>query len=193
MQELSLHILDLVRNSVAADAKNIEITISLKDDLLIITISDDGKGMDEETVKKVESPFSTSRTTRKVGLGIPLFKAAAEQCEGYFKIQSGVNVGTTVTGAFKIQSIDRQPMGDLADTIVALVVSEKELDFILRLENYDNTYVFDTKEIKEILGDVSPAVPEVMNWIADNIKDGVSTVFGGVLNEVDTRIGSDKK
>ena len=99
MQELSLHILDLVRNSIAAGATKVIISIYQKGNFLYISISDNGKGMDKDTLRSVESPFMTSRNTRKVGLGIPLFKAAAEQSGGTFEIESAENVGTRVTGA----------------------------------------------------------------------------------------------
>lgn len=191
MQELSLHILDLVRNSIAAGAKVVTVSLSQKGAFLYVSISDDGKGMDEDTVKSVESPFATSRKTRRVGLGIPLFKAAAEQCGGTFEIHSVLNVGTTVSGSFRIDSIDRQPVGDLTDTMTALIISDADTDYVLKLESDKETYQLDTKEIKNILGDVSLTEPEVMDWIVDNINEGIRTVFGGVLNEVNTRIGTD--
>jgi signal transduction histidine kinase len=117
MQELSLHILDLVRNSIAAGATKVIISIYQKGNFLYISISDNGKGMDKDTLRSVESPFMTSRNTRKVGLGIPLFKAAAEQSGGTFEIESAENVGTRVTGSFGIDSIDRQPLGELDETV----------------------------------------------------------------------------
>lgn len=191
MQELSLHILDLVRNSIAAQATNIVITICQKESFLTISIADNGTGMDEDTVKRVESPFATSRKTRRVGLGIPLFKAAAEQCEGAFEIHSVINVGTTVTGRFRTDSIDRQPLGNLTDTMTSLIISDPDVDYVLKLESDRGTYQLDTKEIKNILDGVSITEMQVIDWIMENVNEGIQTVFGGILDEVNTRIGTD--
>ncbi|HBN84595.1 MAG TPA: ATP-binding protein [Clostridiales bacterium] len=191
MQELSLHILDLVRNSIAAQATTILISICQKGLFLVISISDNGKGMDADTVKSVESPFATSRKTRRVGLGIPLFKAAAEQCEGAFEIYSVIDSGTTINGGFKIDSIDRQPLGNLTDTMTSLIISDPDTDYILKLESDKGIYQFDTKEVKNILDGVSITGSEVMDWITENVNEGIHTVFGGVLNEVNTGIGTD--
>jgi signal transduction histidine kinase len=119
MQELSENILDIAQNSISANAKNITIKLeeSIRDDSLIITIADDGKGMSEEFLAQVTSPFKTTRTTRKVGLGISFLKEAAEIADGRFEISSRLGVGTTVKALFVRSHIDRQPVGALADTI----------------------------------------------------------------------------
>ncbi|NLY96157.1 MAG: sensor histidine kinase [Clostridiaceae bacterium] len=193
MQELSLHILDLVRNSIAAGATKVIISIYQKGNFLYISISDNGKGMDKDTLRSVESPFMTSRNTRKVGLGIPLFKAAAEQSGGTFEIESAENVGTRVTGSFGIDSIDRQPLGELYETVTALIISDPDINYELRLESTKDAYRMDTKEVKDVLGEVHITEPEVMEWIREHIKEGIRTVFGGVLNEVNSGIGRNQE
>ena len=115
MRELSLHILDIAQNSIKAEAECLRIAVieDLINDKLTIKIKDDGTGMDADTVKKVVDPFYTTRTTRKVGLGIPLFKLSAEQCGGYFEIKSQLGIGTEITAVFKHSHIDRVPLGNM--------------------------------------------------------------------------------
>ena len=130
MREIALHLLDLAENSVSAGAKNITIAIceDQRADKLTTSIADDGRGMDAETVKKVIDPFYTSRTTRKVGLGIPLFKGAAEDCNGTLTIASTPGLGTTVTATFQHSHIDRMPLGNLPETFLGLTVGSVQHD-----------------------------------------------------------------
>ena len=125
MRELALHILDLVENSVSAQAQNISICVveDYAADRLSISVQDDGRGMDADTVAKVIDPFVTSRTTRKVGLGIPLLKAAAEMCEGTLTIDSKLGSGTLIAVDIQLSHIDRMPLGDLAETYLSLLVA----------------------------------------------------------------------
>ena len=116
MRELSLNILDIVENSVRAGATLIKVSVIAKDGFLTIEIADDGKGMSEEFLRSVTDPFTTTRTTRKVGMGIPLFKMAAETANGSFDIKSKLGAGTTVTAKFEIDNVDRAPLGNLAET-----------------------------------------------------------------------------
>ena len=120
MRELSLHILDLAQNSLTAGASRLDIIVEIdhKKDLVAITLSDDGKGMAPDFLKTVTSPFTTTRTTRKVGLGIPMFKENAELTGGTFSIESTVGVGTKMRAGFVLSSIDRPPLGDLAATMI---------------------------------------------------------------------------
>ncbi|SKC64388.1 ATP-binding protein [Maledivibacter halophilus] len=176
MRELSMHILDIAQNSIVAGASEIQIIIdeNLKEDTLTISIKDNGKGMDEEKLIKVTNPFFTSRTTRKVGLGIPMFKASAEGCEGSFRIESTKGKGTYVEAIFKHSHIDRAPLGNIADTMVVLISSDINIDFIYKHIKNNKEYVINTKEIKDILGEVSINNIDVLQWIKNNIIDGLN-------------------
>ncbi len=134
MRELALHLLDIAENSVAAGARTIQISVDEdpKKDRLKMSVEDDGKGMDENMVARVTDPFITSRTTRKVGLGIPLLKAAAEACNGYLRITSAVGQGTRLEAEFQRSHIDRMPMGDLSGTLLELLVAWPQIHWIFR-------------------------------------------------------------
>lgn len=182
MRELSLNVLDITENSVKAGATliTIEVIESTKDNTLMIGIYDNGKGMTEEQVKSVEDPFYTTRTTRKVGMGVPLFKMAAEMSGGRFEISSEVGVGTEVTAYFKTDSVDFVPLGDIASTIEMLVTQNTKIDFVCREKKDDREFIFDTKEIKEILGGVPLDTPEVRLWIREYLKENTDNLNGGV-------------
>ena len=152
MEELSLHLLDLIQNSVKAGASLIEIIITEKAGLLTIELNDNGCGMSEEFLQRVESPFTTTRTTRKVGLGIPLFKQAALMAGGDFGIISRQGEGTRIKASFEINNIDRAPMGDLAGTILGQVLSTPVTpDYRLLYAVEDASFEFDTREIRRQL------------------------------------------
>jgi signal transduction histidine kinase len=184
MKELSLHVLDIVQNSIRADASLVIINIfeDLAADTLSIEILDDGRGMDKETLKKVQDPFFTTRTTRKVGLGIPLFAQLARDCGGEFTIKSDINKGTVVKALFIRSHIDMPPLGSMVDTIVSLVAVNTDIDFLYhhRLDKKD--FVLDTREIKKRLGDVPISHPMVLDWIKSFIKEGLTEINGGVDN-----------
>ena len=178
MNELSLYILDITQNSITADSKNVHLTItrSIKQNLLIIEIVDDGRGMDEETVKKVVDPFFTTRTTRKVGLGIPLFKELCELCEGNLTIDSKVGVGTLIKATFKLDSIDLPPLGNLVDTLYILITNPQNVEIYYRevVEEIDGAireFSFSTVEMKEALDGMSLNEPFVMEWFKDFVRD----------------------
>ncbi len=175
MKELSMHILDICQNSISANAKVVEITIveDLIDDKLCINIKDDGKGMDSKTLEKVTDPFYTSRTTRKVGLGIPMFKAAAENTDGSFVIISKPQSGTEIKAVFRYSHIDRAPLGNIVDTMVTLILCNKEVDFLYRHYKNNKSYELDTKKIKNVLGDVPINNLEVIEWIKKDISEGL--------------------
>ncbi len=176
MKELSLHILDIVQNSITANATAIDIIIieSPKDDLLTISIIDNGCGMSEELLEKVISPFVTSRTTRKVGLGISLFKAAAERCNGNFKIYSTEGKGTSIEVKFQRSHIDRAPLGKMSDTFITLLISNENIDYTYKHVLDDKEFFIDTREIKQILGnEVSITSPQVLEWIKENIREAL--------------------
>lgn len=153
MDDLALHILDIAENSINAGAKNVTINI-IEDtiqDLLMIEIIDDGKGMDKEMLEAVSNPFVTTRTTRKVGLGIPLLKLAAENCDGSLEINSEKGKGTTIKAKFKLSHIDRQPLGDVMGTILALLANEHNFNLIFNHRKDDKMFEFDSKEFKSAL------------------------------------------
>lgn len=173
MKEISLHILDIMQNSVTAEASLIELTvIEDKDaDILSVEIKDNGRGMSEEFLKVVEDPFTTARTTRKVGLGIPLIKQAAISTKGTFKIESELGTGTTVFATFGYSHIDRQPLGNMADTMHQLITSYEDVDFIYRHIIGEKEFLMDTREIKQILGGVSLKENAVSLWIMEYLKE----------------------
>lgn len=181
MQELSLHILDIAQNSIAAKASFVEIEIEEdeKKDLLTIKIKDNGTGMDEETSRKVSDPFFTTRTTRKVGMGIPLFAQAAQSCGGDLNIYSKKGKGTIIEATFILSHIDRAPLGSMSDTMVSLVASHPEIDFVYRHRVQDKEFVFDTREIKKVLDEVPINNPLVLDWIKKFIESGLKEIDGG--------------
>jgi anti-sigma regulatory factor (Ser/Thr protein kinase) len=175
LRELALHILDIAENSISAGASHIRINVEedLDKDRLTITITDNGKGMNAETLARITDPFITSRTTRKVGLGIPFFKAAAESCEGHFKIQSQPGQGTTVTAEFKRSHIDRMPLGDLAGTLQTLIIGTPDVHWTFDYRINDEVFHFDDEPIKEILDGVPLSDPSVMRYLRDTLRTGI--------------------
>jgi len=178
MRELSLHILDIVENAIQAGAHDVRlfITENYDRDRLTISVADDGRGMDAETVHRVRDPFYTTRTTRHVGLGIPLFAAAAERCDGTFTIDSALGKGTTIAATFRHSHIDRAPLGDMPSTLMCILMREQ--DFDLEYEHrcisngVERAFQFDTMQIKEILGDVPLDFPDVRDWLRGYIAQG---------------------
>jgi signal transduction histidine kinase len=148
MEDLSLHILDIAENSIASSARRIEIRIEEDpgSDLLAIEIKDDGKGMDEQTLQKALDPFFTTRTTRRVGLGLPLLAQAARQTDGKIELASKPGQGTTIKATFSLSHLDRQPLGDIQETISTLVAGHPEIDFLYEYKTNDSIYHFDTRE-----------------------------------------------
>lgn len=178
MRELSLNILDIAQNSVAALSPLTTITVeeSTADKTLLIIISDTGKGMTKEQIKNVTDPFFTTRTTRKVGMGVPLFKMAAEQTGGSFKITSTLGEGTKTEALFKTDSVDFTPLGDIAGTVATLVSMNETLDFVFRYIKDGREFVFSSKEIKTLLDGVSLSTPSVVVWITDYIKENIEAL-----------------
>ncbi len=179
MRELSLHILDIVQNSISAEATIVEIEIdeNLRDDSLTIDICDNGRGMSETMAAQVIDPFFTTRTTRKVGLGIPMFKANAEGCDGSFEICSKEGVGTTLKAIFKHSHIDRVPLGNMADTIMTCVMSNPTGDLYYKHQINNKSFVFSTLDIRKVLGDEVPLEDlEVLKWIAEFVEEGLTSL-----------------
>lgn len=178
MKELSLHILDIAKNSVKAKASLIEVIINEDEEknLLSIGINDNGCGMTEEFLKTVRDPFSTTRTTRKVGMGIPLFEAASQQCGGNLDITSEVGVGTKVTATFLLNHIDRAPLGDMPGTMKTLIWGSPEIDFLYRHTKNGQEFTLDTREIRQVLGGVPLDNPDVLAWIDEYIIEGLNGI-----------------
>lgn len=173
MRELSLHILDVLENSVRAGATHIELIIEedLAQDRLDITIRDNGRGMSEAELADIFDPFFTTRTTRHVGLGIPLFKAAAERCNGDLTITSKVGEGTTLRATFQHSHIDRAPLGDMTGTLLAILLSGScDVHYVHRVGG--QAFEFDTVEIRAELGEVALSHPQVLRWLDAFIAEG---------------------
>ena len=181
MKELSLHILDIVQNSIAAKADSITVKIveDLTTDKLIIEIIDDGCGMDKELVERIKDPFTTGRKTRRVGLGVPLLYEACTRCDGNLEIQSERGKGTKVIAWFKHSHIDRAPLGSMIGTILAIVMGNPEIDFVYIHNRGGKEFCFDTREIKQALGDVPINEPQVLSWIKEFLEEGFNSLSGG--------------
>lgn len=181
MRELSLHVMDLAQNSLSAGAAltQIEVTEDRKADRLTIQITDDGCGMTAEQVARVIDPFYTTRTTRKVGLGVPLFKMAAEMTGGSFTIRSEPGKGTTVTAQFVLSSIDMIPLGDINSTVRLLIHCNPLKDFVFRRTVNSNTFTLDTRELRKVLGEVPLDTQDVTVWIQDYLDEQTDIIFGG--------------
>ena len=180
MRELSLNILDIAQNSIAADASLITIAVEEDSaaDRLKIRIEDNGRGMTPEQVAKVSDPFYTTRTTRKVGMGIPLFRMAAEQAGGSLSIVSQLGEGTCVTADFVLSSIDRMPLGDIAGTMAALIRLNPQLDFLYIRRRDDRREELDTRQLRQVLQGVPLDTPEVMQWVEGALQEIGETVGG---------------
>ncbi len=178
MRELALHLLDIAQNSVAAGARNITVTVDENSwrDRLTLSVADDGKGMDAALVARVTDPFVTTRTTRQVGLGIPLLKEAAEACNGGLQIASTVGQGTQVTVEFQRSHIDRMPLGDLAGTMLTLVVSDPLIHWTLRYRVDEREFVFDDAPLKTELGAVPLTEPAVLAFVREMLEQGIKSV-----------------
>ncbi len=180
MRELALHILDVAENSIEAGADNLWIKVEeyCKLNQLYITITDDGPGINQESLINITDPFITSRSLRPVGLGLSLFKAAAERCEGHLKINSSQE-GTKVKAVFKYNHIDRAPLGNIAQTIVSILLRADKLDLNYRHIYEQECFVFDSKKIKDELKGVSLKNGKIISWLKKYIEDNVKALHGG--------------
>jgi len=181
MNELSLHILDICQNSIKAEAELITINIEedVKNNFYKIVIADNGKGMDKKTLNEATHPLFTTRLTRKVGMGLPLFKMAAEKCNGSFIINSVLNEGTMISAIFEHNHIDRAPLGNIGQTLIVLALNEKKTDIYYEHLKSGRKYIFDTREMRKILNDIPFTDNAVIKWIKDNIRNG----FNNLLKE----------
>ncbi len=181
MTEISLNVLDIANNSIRAGAGLIEITVQIRRDLdaLTIIISDNGSGMSQEQLTQVEDPFFTTRTTRRIGLGVPFFKMAALSTGGSFKIDSTLGVGTIITAVFGLSHIDRMPLGDMNSTIHTLITLNTHIDFLYTYEFDGNRFTLDTREFRQILGGIPLNSPEVTNYIKEYLNENQNETDGG--------------
>ena len=178
MKELSLNILDVAKNSVTAGATKIGILVEETPVRLTITITDNGCGMTPEFVRKVTDPFTTTRTTRKVGMGLSLMKMEAQMSGGDLSIESTVGEGTTVTSWFDPGNIDMPPLGDLTSSITTLIQGSPDIDFVFTHRTPAGEYTLDTGEIRQIMGDISLSEPEVIAWLTDYLNENESNIEG---------------
>ncbi len=182
MLELSLNILDIAQNSFRAGANLIEITIfedSYHKEITVV-IEDNGSGMTEETAQSVTDPFFTSRQTRKIGMGIPLFKMAAEMTGGSFALESKPGIGTKVSAVFKTESIDFIPLGDMGQTLSLLFGTKAgtQINYVHRVDG--RSFELKSETLQNILGDVPLNSPEVSTWISDYVNQEINIIRGGV-------------
>ncbi len=173
LPEISLNVLDIAQNSISAEASLVRITVESRTDsgTLRVQVADDGRGMPPEAMERVEDPFYTTRTTRGVGLGIPFFKQEAECTGGSFSIESEEGRGTVVTAVFHTDHIDCMPLGDMNATILSLVTMNPHIDFCYTRAVDDASFVLDTREMREILGEVPFDAPEVAEFLAEYLRE----------------------
>lgn len=179
MQDLSLHLLDIAENSIRAEAKKIQIELHEipSKNQLILRLRDDGEGMSEEMVKKVVSPCVTTRTTRKIGLGIPLLYHSCISAGGSLKIQSKLCEGTLIEAVMQYDPINRLPIGDVASSLGILIQGNPDVDLIYT-HTYENKYfVLSTGEVKHILGTVSIGEPEIIQWLKGYIRQHIEDLY----------------
>ena len=184
MRELSLNILDVAQNSISAGSKHIciDVTRSEQDDRLVIRMTDDGCGMTPEQIEQVTDPFYTTRTTRKVGLGVPLFKMAAEMTGGTFSITAETGKGTRAEAFFVPSHMDMTPLGDINATIGILIRCNPDLDFLFHHKTDAGEFTLNTEELRGVLGgDVSLDHPDIMEWIEGFLQEQTDIISGGSM------------
>lgn len=178
MLELAAHILDIAENSVRAGARLIEIHIDedTANDFLSINIIDDGHGMKQEEIKKVLDPFYTTKTLRRVGLGIPLLADAAQRSGGHLNLESQEGKGTIVKATFSLSHVDRQPLGNIISTLIILIAGNSDIDFFYKHRHIDQQFELDTREIRKELEDVPINHPEILKYIRGVLEQGFSEI-----------------
>lgn len=189
LEDLSAHVLDIAENSVMANATEIVIEISenRSEDRLIFSIEDNGKGMSEDFILKVTDPFTTTRTTRRVGMGLPFLKQSAELCDGGLDISSKLGKGTKTTATFRMSSIDRPPLGNVPATMMALLMGSPEIHWIYRHKTDFGEFTLDSDEIIEALDGDREMLrsAEVGLWLREHIKDNLDEIkWGGASSSI---------
>ena len=178
MEDLSLHILDIVENAIAAKAKKIDLLIreELNEDRLVIEIADDGIGMDDEVREKATDPFFTTRASRRVGLGLSLMAQAGREAGGMLRIESELGKGTKVTATFQYSHIDRKPLGSMIETMTTLLLGNPELDISYSHQKEGKTYTLSSYALKEQFKNRSLAAPEVIRWLKKHLREGLAQI-----------------
>jgi len=178
LRELALHILDIAENSISAGASQVEISVvrNTRENQLVISVRDNGNGMDEEMLARVINPFVTSRTTRKVGLGIPMLKQAAEACNGGLTVDSQPGKCTEITATCQNIHIDRMPLGNLADTFLSLLIGTPDVNWVLDYQADDQVFHFDDREVKAAIEGMPLTDYRVIEYLTATIKDGVAGI-----------------
>lgn len=172
MKEIALYTLDIAQNSITAQARRLDITLTEEEGAITLTIVDDGAGMSPELLARVSDPFTTTRTTRKMGLGIPLLRLAAEQTGGSLSIESALGAGTTVTAVFAAGHIDCPPVGDMAGTVALLIQGAPELELHYQHRRGERVSRLNTEELHTLLGpELSLAEPEILLWLRDYLQE----------------------
>jgi anti-sigma regulatory factor (Ser/Thr protein kinase) len=178
LEDLSLHILDIVENAIAAKAKKIDILImeEPEQDRLAIEIKDDGMGMDEEVRQRAIDPFFTTRSSRRVGLGLSLMAQAAQEAGGMLRIESEPGKGTKVTASFQYHHIDRKPLGSMFETMTTLLLGNPDLDISYTHQKEGKSYLLNSQALKERFKDRSLTDPEVIQWLRKDLKEGLAQI-----------------
>ena len=179
MRELALHVLDVLENAIEAGASSIQLTIceDSAEDRLTIEVVDNGRGVEGEDLSRVDDPFYTTRTTRRVGLGIPLLRAAARRCGGELSIGSRPGAGTRVCAAFQRSHIDRAPLGDMRSTLLGILLSQREVNLRYRHRVDDREFAFDTVDMREALQGVPLSHPAVRAWLEGFLTEGFDELY----------------
>ena len=178
MEDLSLHILDIVENAISAKAKKIEISVveAPGEDRLTIEIKDDGIGMDEEVSQKAVDPFFTTRSSRRVGLGLSFMAQAAQEAGGSLRIESTFGKGTKVMATFQYHHIDRKPLGSMVETMMTLLMGNPELEILYTHQKEGKSYVLSSSCLKNRFKDRSLVDPEVIQWMKTHLKEGLKQI-----------------
>lgn len=175
MEDLSLHILDVAENSLKAGAKQIRIKIleDLEADRLELEVEDDGSGMDPEIAARALDPFVTTRTTRRLGLGLPLLREAARMAGGEVELESQPGRGTRVRATFQHSHVDRKPLGDMGATVVGILLGGPRIDVLYEHTREGRSFRFDSRELRKKLDPVGLTEPEVLTWIRERVREGL--------------------
>lgn len=178
MNEISLHIIDIVQNSISAGAKNVKVRLSEDSmkDLVLLEVEDDGVGIDKETLHMVEDPFFTTKSGKSIGLGIPLLKETAEITDGNFELKSKRGKGTLIKATFKRSHIDLPPIGNLEDTILTLVFAAEDINLKFTYEKNGKIFEIETGKIKSMLGSIPFSNPEVIKFLKEYIKENLKNM-----------------
>jgi hypothetical protein len=184
VRDLSLHLLDLAQNSITAGASLVTVRLTLEESgMLTMQLEDDGKGMSPELLQRVTSPFATTRTTRKVGLGIPMMKENAEKTGGTLSLESEVGKGTLLRVTLNTRNIACLPLGDLPGTLLTLMLTNPlHPEFVFEGRTPKGECRFDTREVRTVLGsDIPLNEPSVAEWLRDALKEEIDPICGGAL------------